>query len=564
MLVTERLRDRFAIAEALREIGLLLSLKGENRFRARAYERGAEAIEQLEEDFDKLVKNGGLTEIEGVGAGLASVIEELYRTGASKQLERLRNEVPKGLIELSQIDGLTEKRIEALRKGLKIESVDELRAALESGAIKTLKGFGPKTEEKIRAGLERYDRGEERILLIDALDLGARFNRWMASATEQQELVGELRRWHEAVPSIDLIAAGNAAKILKRAAAFPEVTRVEEEEPSSVVLRAATGATINVNVVSRARMGAALIVHTGSPEHVTALQKHAVSKGLSLAEIEGEDEAAVYEKLGLPHIPPEQRESGEEVQRAARGDLQTLIDLSDVRGVVHCHTTYSDGKHTVEQMAKAADALGFEYLTITDHSPSAYYASGLTIDRLKEQWDEIARVQELVKVKLLRGTESDILADGSLDYPDQILENLDVVIASIHSRFQMDADAMTARITRAMALPVFKIWGHGLGRLVLKRDPIRCDMEKVLDTIASSPAAIEVNGDPYRLDLEPRWIKEARKRGIKFVISVDAHSTGAIEYLPFGVHMARRGGLTKSEVLNTLPVSRFKELVKPA
>jgi DNA polymerase (family 10) len=232
--------------------------------------------------------------------------------------------------------------------------------------------------------------------------------------------------------------------------------------------------------------------------------------------------------------------------------------------MVHCHTVYSDGRHTVEQMARAAEALGMKYLTITDHSPTASYAGGLSIDRLQAQWEEIARVQESVRVKLLRGSEVDILADGALDYPDRILEQLDIVIASVHQRFRLDAEQMTRRLTRAMAHPCFKIWGHALGRLVLSRPPIECRVEEVLDVIATSRAAVEINGDPRRLDLPPQWIRAARERGIRFVISTDAHAVADYRNLRFGVDMARRGWVRRGEVLNVLGASAFARAVSPA
>jgi len=231
--------------------------------------------------------------------------------------------------------------------------------------------------------------------------------------------------------------------------------------------------------------------------------------------------------------------------------------------MIHCHTLYSDGKNTIEEMARAAEAMGMAYITITDHSPSAHYAGGVSVDRLEEQWEEIARVQETVKVRILRGAESDILADGALDYPDSVLEQLDVVIASVHSRFKLDRARMTERLVRAMELPLFKIWGHALGRLLLTRDPIDCDVPAVLDALAGSRGAIELNGDPYRLDLPPEWIPHARERGIRFVVSVDAHSTQGLNVLPLGVSLARRGDLRRHEVLNTLPADEFAARVRP-
>ena len=249
--------------------------------------------------------------------------------------------------------------------------------------------------------------------------------------------------------------------------------------------------------------------------------------------------------------------------RSKRKLPEDLITTEDIRGMVHCHTMYSDGKHSVEQMVSAAESLGMKYITITDHSPTAFYAGGVKIDRLQQQWEEIDRVQELTKIKILKGTESDILQDGSLDYPDWILEQFDVIVASIHSRYQMNSDQMTKRIVRAMRQPVFKIWGHALGRKIQSRPPFDCRVEEILDVIAESRAAVEINGDPYRLDMEPRWIREARKRKIKFVISVDAHSMNALHNVKYGVGIARRGWVRKSEVLNALGVKAFQKAVRP-
>jgi DNA polymerase (family 10) len=242
---------------------------------------------------------------------------------------------------------------------------------------------------------------------------------------------------------------------------------------------------------------------------------------------------------------------------------EDLITTRDIQGMVHCHTMYSDGKHSVEQMVSAAEAMGMKYITITDHSPTAFYAGGVKIDRLQQQWEEIDRVQEQTKIRILKGTESDILADGSLDYPDWVLEQFDVIVASIHSRYKMDRDQMTRRIVAAMKQPVFKIWGHALGRRILQRPPFDCRVEEILDVIAESRAAVEINGDPYRLDMEPRWLREARKRKIKFVISVDAHSMGALNNVKFGVGIARRGWVRRGEVLNALGVKAFQKAVRP-
>jgi DNA polymerase (family 10) len=274
-------------------------------------------------------------------------------------------------------------------------------------------------------------------------------------------------------------------------------------------------------------------------------------------------ETAVYHHLGLPYIAPELRENDGEFEAAAAGRLPELVTLEDIQGMTHCHTDYSDGANSIEEMALAAEALGMKYLTITDHSPTAFYARGVEIDRLRAQWEEIDRVQERVGIKLLKGTESDITKDGALDYPDSILERFDVIIASIHARNKMDAAQMTDRLLKVLQLPLFKIWGHPLGRLIQSRAPIDCRVEEILDAIAASRAAIEINGDPHRLDLEPRWIRRARERGIKFIVSTDAHSTRGMGNLQFGVAMARRGWLQRSDVLNTSDAATFAEAVRP-
>jgi DNA polymerase (family 10) len=271
-------------------------------------------------------------------------------------------------------------------------------------------------------------------------------------------------------------------------------------------------------------------------------------------------EVDVYARASVPFVPPELRDSEQALGRR----YDDLVTESDVRGFVHCHTEYSDGRDSILEMARAAERRGAAYITITDHSQSAFYAGGLTIDRLERQWDEIAEAQQHVGVKILRGIESDILADGSLDYPDSVLERFDVIIASVHGRMRMDEAEMTRRLERAMRLPVFKIWGHALGRLLLRRPPFACQVERVLDAVAESRAAIEVNGDPHRLDLGPDWIRIARERRIPFVLSTDAHATRQLAYVHWSVLMARRGGLRKSEVLNTLETDAFMRAVRPA
>ena len=302
---------------------------------------------------------------------------------------------------------------------------------------------------------------------------------------------------------------------------------------------------------------------TGSEAHVNKVSALVMSQKKRSARMPRSEEE-LYQRAGMQYVEPELREDQGEVEAALASELpENLLTLGDIKGMVHCHTTYSDGKHTLEQMVRTAEAMGMKYITITDHSPTAFYAGGLKVEDLYRQWDEIDELQSTVKIKILRGTESDILADGSLDYPDRVLEQLDCIVASVHARYKMDSRKMTERIIGAMRQPVFKVWGHALGRLLQRRPAFDCDVEGILDVIAESKAAIEINGDPYRLDLEPRWVREARTRKIKFVISVDAHSMGALNNVKYGVAMARRGWVTKKEVLNTLSVSAFSKAVKP-
>jgi DNA polymerase (family 10) len=302
-----------------------------------------------------------------------------------------------------------------------------------------------------------------------------------------------------------------------------------------------------------------VFARTGSENHVRRVLELLPSGRAGF-----DSETDLYAAARLQWVPPEIREDQGEIEAASSGRLDRLIGDQDIRGFVHCHTRYSDGRHSIEEMAREAERLGAQYITITDHSPSAHYAGGVSLDRLKEQWDEIARVQERVPVRILRGTESDILADGALDYDDRTLEQFDVVIASIHARMRLDRDAMTRRIERAMRHPLFKIWGHGLGRLLLRRPAVDCDVERLLDVIAAERAAIEINGEPHRLDLEPRWVRAARARNIRFVVSCDAHSTRGLGATRFAVMMARRGGLQADDVLNTLDASSFVQAVRPA
>jgi DNA polymerase (family 10) len=570
------MQDKVFIAAALREIGRLLHLKGENPFKSRAYERAAQALQAFDGDLYSLVTNRRLTQIHGIGAGIAAVVEELCRSGLTPVLDELRAGLPAGAAELSTVPGLTLRKIIALHDALRIETIPDLRTACEKGLVRNVKGFGQKAEVKLLAAIEKLENKDERILLDKALEEGERLLQYVrtAPAVTGADITGSLRRRRETIRRIKIIAASeDAESVGNYFCRYPAAIQPSGPTDKHRTIRLAEGPDAELTIVPPGEYAAALHELTGSAKHVAKIAELARSKRISIGsptrrngaekKSGAKDEREIYRQLGMQYVPPELREDQGEIEAALAGMLPSLVNLEDIQGMTHCHTLYSDGKNSVEEMALAADQMGMKYLTITDHSPSASYAGGVKIDRLKAQWEEIARVQEKAKVRLLRGTESDILQDGSLDYPDPILEQFDIIIASIHVRYKLDVDQMTRRILGAMRLPFFKVWGHPLGRLVLSRPPLECHIEKVLDAIAESRAAIEVNGDPRRLDLEPRWIRSAKARGIKFIISTDAHSVKNLRNLRYGVFMARRGWLTRDEILNTRGTREFIKAVHP-
>jgi DNA polymerase (family 10) len=565
--------ERFDIAADLRKIARLLEIKGENPFKTQAYERGASAIENYQGDFDALVKTGRLKEIAGIGTALAAIIDEIYHTGECRMVQQLLEGMPPGAMELSTVPRLKLKKIIALNDALGIESIADLKAACQEGLVSKVKGFGLKSQAKLLSDIESLQIPKDGSLLLShGLETAERILQHLRTGPEliEADLAGALRRRKETVPRICMVAASNQPRaVLDRFLRFPALAHTDDLDENRCLARLAGGRQVELTVVAPKDYVAALHARTGSRPHIAKLQDLARAKAMTLypelpdgnAHIDTEND--IYRRLGIQYIPPEMREDEGEIEIASAGKLTPPIELDDIRGMTHCHTVYSDGRNTIEEMALAAEAMGMTYLTITDHSPSAHYARGVGIDRLQAQWDEIARVQERVKIKLLKGTESDILEDGSLDYPDHFLEQFDIIIASIHSRHRMDSEQMTGRLLRALKLPFFKIWGHPLGRLLASRPPLECRMNQVLDAVAESKCAIEVNGDPHRLDLEPDWIRAARTRGIKFIISTDAHSTGGLANLHYGVSTGRRGWLSRDEVLNTLNVEDFMRDVHP-
>lgn len=564
--------DRAAIVARLREISQLLEIHGGNKFKARAFARGARALEASREPVTALVEEKRLTDLPGIGHALARQIEELHRTGKSELLESLRKGLPSGVVELSQVGGIGLHALRSLHEELGISTVADLRKAAEEGRLREVKGFGEKKEKKLLAAIEKYENVETKkptILLAEGLRLADSIEDEMRElpAVASVDLVGSLRRGMELSADVDFLVGSNDPRATIAAVTkMPRVGTVESKDDRSCRLRLPDGTRIDVLACQPKERGLLLVATTGTKKHLEDLRARAEEQGVDLERVPASDEAEIYRALELAFIPPELREGLGEVALTAKGETwDDLVTADDVRGFTHCHSTWSDGRHSIEQMAKAAEARGASFITITDHSAAAHYAGGLDVERLKRQWDEIDEVQERVKIRILKGTEADILADGAIDWPDKILERLDVVIASIHNRFRQDEEKMTARLLRAMQVPVFKIWGHPLGRLVRSRPPIPARVEEVLDALAESRGggAIEINGDPHRLDLEPKWVRKARERNLPFVLSVDAHSMPELGNVRYAAILARRAGVRKSEVLNTRTASAFARAVRP-
>ncbi len=559
--------DKFGVAAALQEIAQMMDLKGgQFRFKAKAYNAGARAIQAVA-DLDRLVREDCLTTLPRIGDALASQIKQLYLTGESSVLSQLRKEFPTGIVELSSVPGLSVQKIRVLQEELGITSIADLKAAAEAGRLREIKGFGPKTEERLLQQLATpVQKPKRRLHLHHAWNTADQVVDYLRAidGVVEVSVAGSLRRWVETIDVIDIVAGANDPQaVIEKFLQFPLILSSHIEDENTCVAQFGDGAQVWLTAVSPKDFGITLFVKTGSQSHLEKVQSHAERKKISFAKLP-RTEDQLYKRLGMAYIPPELREDQGEIEAALAKKLpEDLVTEADIKGIVHAHTTYSDGIHTLDAMVRGAEAMGMKYITITDHSPTAIYANGLNVDRLKRQWDEIDELQEQVSIKILRGTESDIIASGNLDYPDDVLEKFDVIVASIHARYKMDGAKMTQRITSAMRQPVFKIWGHALGRLLERRPPVECDVERILDVIAESKAAIEINGDPYRLDLEPRWVREARKRKIKFVISTDAHSVKAMNNVKYGVAMARRGWVTRKEVLNTLNTAAFTKAVKP-
>ncbi len=568
------------VAGVLREISQLLQLKGENAFKVRAYDMAADAFEMLPPDpaapggLYERVNGGTLSEIDGVGKAIDTKVTELVKTGRLKYLDDLRREFPHGALDLVQIPGLGPRKAVVLIRELDVTSLDDLEKAAREGRVRGLKGFGEKTELAILEGIARLrERQAARKPLWETRPLAEQLVERVRTApgVVRAEIAGSVRRYAETNGDIDIVAAVNGAiaPVMEAFALAPGVAEVLARGETKASVRLRDGLQADLRVVTEAQFVSALHHFTGSKQHHVKLRGIARTKGLSISEyglapldggrpIEPASEEALYATLGLMPVPPELREDHGEIELAAKRDLPELVEQRDIRGFVHCHSTWSDGKAGIEEMARAALALGAEFITITDHTSAAHYANGLDLERLKRQWDEIDAVQEKVPgIRLLRGSEVDILEDGALDWPEDVLDRLDVVICSVHQRFKLDEQRQTERIRRALLHPKCGIWGHPTGRYLGDRDPMPARWEELIEVAVEHGVTIECNGTPHRLDFSADLLRVARKHGAKVCLSVDAHSTKELENLHYAVGTARRGWTERARVINAAPAEQF-------
>ena len=559
--------DSRTAAHVLSQISALVELQGGNRFKARAYQSAAKAILGLDsDDLTPLHRSGELKKVPGIGPATLSVLRDLIETGESRYYDQLRESTPEGMLEMMRVPGLGMAKIQAIRTGLGIETLHELEEAARDGRLARLPKFGAKTAEKILKGigflretvaLELYPQafGEAMRLLT-----GVRRHPEIVRA----EIAGSVRRHREVIGDIDIVAACRAdpAKVAASFARVPGVRDVTGAGGASVTIRYVDGTRLDLYCVRPAEFAVAWWRATGSASHLDDVRAHAATRDLAIVDdtlrdvsgssIDVADEAAFYAAIGLAWIPPELREGALEVDAAHRGSIPTLVEYADIRGVLHCHSRYSDGTASITELADAARRRGWSYIGISDHSESAFYAGGLSRDAVLAQHEEIDRVNDTLDgFRVLKGIEADILADGRVDYDASLLERFDYVIGSIHSRFAMSGAQMTERVLAALDDPHLTILGHPTGRLLLTREPYALDLDAVIEKAGERGVALELNADPHRLDLDWRYCHAAKRSGAMIEIGPDAHSTQGLDNTRIGVGIARKGWLEATDVLNT-------------
>jgi len=562
--------DKREISRILEEIGLMLELKGDNPFKIRAYVNGARILETLEGNLNDYIEDGKIVGVKGIGEALSDKIIELYETGRLEFYENLKKSIPSGLFDILKIQGIGPKKVKILYEKLGIESLGELEYACRENRLVELDGFGEKTQSKILKGIQDIKKFTGQYLygyvIEDAESIKNKL--LQSSLVKRCEIAGSLRRKKEVVKDIDILASSDEpSKLMDYFTTFEEIDEVISKGETKTSVRLKLGIMMDLRVVEDYQFPYALHHFTGSKEHNTALRHRAKAMGIKINEyglfrgdelISCKDEEEIFRALGLDNIPPELRENMGEIEAAEKGNLPELVDISDLKGVLHIHTRYSDGSSDIAHMADMAKRMGFSYIGISDHSRSAFYARGLKEDDIKRQIEEIDRYNEKSKdFKIFKGIESDILPDGSLDYDDSILSLFDFVIASIHSNMGMEREKMTQRIINSVKNRYTTILGHMTARILLAREACDMDVYAVLDAAAENNTIIEINSDPQRLDLDWRYVKYAKSKGVKFAINSDAHSVEGLKNVIFGIGIARKGWLKAGDIVNCMS---FKEL----
>ena len=566
--MTERLSNR-QIKERFEQIADLMEIKGENRFKILAYRRAAENIQDLGRDVTTIWEAGELADIPGVGKAIHDKIDEWLGTGQMQFWEKLRAEVPETLTEVLEVPGLGPKTVKTLWQTLDITTLDGLTAAAQEGRLQGLPGIGAKTQQKILAGIEALSRREsDRFELYTAWEKANLIINQLKTLPEVQRIshAGSLRRFAPTIGDLDiLVATENPEAVMTAFKALPGIDTVLLSGPTKTSIRFNNGLQADLRCLEAKHWGAALQYFSGSQAHNIRIRELAQKQGLSLNEYaftqtNGEqtfcpEEAQVYETLGLPYIPPVLREDRGEIEAALAGDLPDLVQVEDIRGDLHCHSTWSDGQDSIEAMAQAALDRGYAYLAITDHSQSLGVANGLSPDRVLQQRQEIAQVQaRFPDIKLLQGIELEVKADGSLDFEDEVLAQLDFVVASVHTGLGQDRATLTQRALNAIHNPYVRVIGHPTGRLLTRREGGDFDIEALLRAAAETGTMMEINASPYRLDLDSIYVKRAIALGVKLLINCDAHKVAGFNDLPFGIATAQRGWANKEAIANTYPL----------
>jgi DNA polymerase (family 10) len=576
---------KLEIAEALAEIGMLMELKGENPFKVRAYSAGARALEGLENDeFEKLAAEGAMQSVKGIGEALSAKIAELHATGRLRYLEELRASVEPGLVEMLRIPGLGPKKIAAVRRELGIATVPDLEKACREGRVAALAGFGEKTQEKILAGIRNREAYSRRHLWWEADEASGAILSGLRSLPQvrRAEAAGSLRRGLETVGDLDfIVAARDAAPVVDWFTAQAGVAEVTAEGETKASVRFKGGLQADLRLVPSDQFAFALHHFTGSKDHNVQMRQRALDRGMSLSEwglvpaagegtakekasrgesVPAAEETEIFRALGLAFIPPELREGMGEIEAAEKGEIPRLVELTDLRGAFHNHTSATDGANTLAEMAAAAEGLGWEYLGIADHSKSSRQARGLSEERLIHQIGQIGELNRSrrFKTRVFAGVECDILPDGALDFDNGVLARLDYVVASVHSAFGQEEDVMTRRIVRALENPRTTMLGHLTGRLLLEREPYRVDIARVIDAAIANGVCIELNANPHRLDMDWRHWRRAAERGLECSINPDAHDTSGLRFVRAGINSARKGWLTRRSVVNALPLKSME------